>query len=440
VIIGGVMMVIAMIMLVASGESGSSGAILFMIGLIVAAPGLVMPAARLFSPLLTLWYAREGDLARGNLTRQPGRAAITASTLMIGLATLILMAAMVSGFDQYLQGMVTKNFSSDIVLMPQSISLYNNVIGADESLTERLYELPEVQTVTGMRYASTLFNGQLLQVFGIDPQLYTQVAPLDFVEGQPEEAYAALTGERTLIANSLTVKTLGVSLGSSVTLQTVEGEQTYRVVGIANDMLSFKLNAVFISQENLKTDFHKAEDIMVMVNLKSGADTNAAFAAINTITEDYPQFTANITGEYRDQLLALTAGGMSFFYVLGLLILIPAALGLLNTLTINVLERTREIGIIRAVGGSHGQIRRMVTAEALLLGLFGAATGVLAGVAMSYGFIAAFSLIGWNLPYIFPVMGIIAAVVIGILLALFASILPARNAAKLDIIRAIQYE
>ena len=122
------------------------------------------------------------------------------------------------------------------------------------------------------------------------------------------------------------------------------------------------------------------------------------------------------------------------------MILIPAALGLLNTLTINILERTREIGIVRAVGGSRKQVRRIVIAEALLLGLFGAAVGVVVGVVMSYGFILAFSLIGWKMPYIFPVMGMIAAIVIAIVLALFSSILPARNAAQLDIIRALQYE
>jgi putative ABC transport system permease protein len=95
---------------------------------------------------------------------------------------------------------------------------------------------------------------------------------------------------------------------------------------------------------------------------------------------------------------------------------------------------------VRAVGGSRRQVRRMVTAEALLLGSFGAAMGVLAGVAMSYGFIKAFGIIGWQMPYTFPVLGVIGALVIGVLLALFASILPARSAAKLDIIRALQYE
>jgi putative ABC transport system permease protein len=140
-------------------------------------------------------------------------------------------------------------------------------------------------------------------------------------------------------------------------------------------------------------------------------------------------------------LSQLTSAIQAVFVVVAMIILVPAGLGLLNTLTINVLERTREIGMLRAVGSSRTQIRRIVTAEALLLGLFGASIGVLAGVAMSYGFLFAIAgATGWTLHYAFPVLGIISAVVLAVLLALFASILPARNAARLNIIRALQYE
>jgi putative ABC transport system permease protein len=190
----------------------------------------------------------------------------------------------------------------------------------------------------------------------------------------------------------------------------------------------------------MAADFHKTEDILLMLNLEPNAESSAAMTDIENILSDYPQFTARLTGEYRAELVDISTSAMGLFYAVALLILIPAALGLLNTLTINVLERTREIGVVRAVGGSKTQVRRMVTGEALLLGVFGAAMGVLAGVAMSYGFIAAFGTVGWEMPYSFPLMGILAAIVVGVLLGLFAAILPARRAARLDIIRALQYE
>jgi putative ABC transport system permease protein len=439
-IVGVVAMVFAVLLLLTGSKGAIGGALLFLIGMVLAAPGLVMPVARLFSPLLSLWFDREGDLARGNLVRQPGRAAITASTLMIGLAVLILMAALVISFGDLILNLSNVNFSSDILLVPQSIAVYDNVVGANPALAERIKTLPEVDTVGTLRYASATSNGTTVQVMGIDPNTYPKVATFQFSEGQPDESFAALGSGRNAILTSIALSTLKLTVGSDLVLDTPEGPQTYHVAGVGNDIMSFKIAAIFISQANLAADFHRSEDVLLMVNLKPGADKAAAMAGVQTIVKDYPQFTPHLTGEYREELMNITNSAFVLFYVIAILILIPAALGLLNTLTINILERKREIGVVRAVGGSRSQIRRMVTAEALLLGIFSVSMGVLAGVAMSYGFIMAFGIIGWQMPYTFPIMGIIAAVIVGVLLALFASILPARSAAKLDIIRAIQYE
>ena len=439
-IAGIVLMLLAVGLLLVSPRAAAGGALLFLIGMVVAAPGLVIPAARLFSPLLSLWFAREGDLAQGNLMRQPGRAAITGSTLMIGLAVLVLAAALVSAFTALVTTLADRNFSSDILLTPQTVAVYNNVIGADDSLATRLRELPAVESVGTLRYAASRSGEESLQVLGIDPQEYIQVASLEFTQGDSDSALAGLENGRNAIITSIAATTMNLNVGDTLTLQTAEGAQKYDIVGVADDILTFKVNAVFISQANLAADFHKNEDVLLMVNLMPDADPQAALGDVQAIVADYPQFTAQLTGEYRETMVKTTAGAMFFFYLLAFLIIIPAALGLLNTLTINILERTREIGIVRAVGGSQRQVRRMVTAEALLLGIFGSAMGVLTGVAISYGFVGAFAAFGWTLPYTFPVIGIVAAIVVGVLLALFASILPARSAAKLDIIRALQYE
>jgi putative ABC transport system permease protein len=439
-IAGGLCIALAVILLLSGSTGAIGGAVLFLLGMVIAAPGLVIPAARLFSPLLTLWFAREGDLARGNMVRQPGRAAITGSTLMIGVATLVLMAAVVTGIVDLFQSLTEGSFSSDLLVLPQSIAVYNNVIGADAALADRVRALPEVDTVGTLRYASTETDGKPLQVMAIDPHAYPKVVSLDFNQGQPDAAFTALGSGRNAILTPLAAFALGRDLGSNIVIQTADGPQTYHIVGVAQDVLTAKINAIFISQANLATDFHKTEDVMLMINLRPGADNTTALADVNSILKDYPQFTAHLSRDYRDDLIKTTRNTANLFYAIAFLILIPAGLGLLNTLTINVMERTREIGVVRAVGGSRTQVRRMVTGEALLLGVFGAAMGVLAGVAISYGVIAAFGTIGWKMPYPFPLMGIIAGVIVGVMLALFSSILPARNAARLDIIRALQYE
>lgn len=439
VIVGGLLLAVALLAFL-SPKTAALGAVLFMAALAVAAVALVNPAARLFDPFLRLWFASEGAVAQGNVRRQPGRAAITASTFMIGLAFMVLCAALISSLTLFMTDMITRNFASDMVLMPQSIVLSQN-IGADPALAERLRAVPQVQTVSAIRSAPTTVGGESASVLGIDPATYRQVSALDFSAGSADEAFAALGSGRAVILNAILASGLGARPGDSVALQTPGGPQTYRVVGVANDILTMKLATAYTAQANLQTDFQKTDDVMLMLKLKPGASRAEARAAVQDIAADYPQFTTLVTADYRSQLLQDTLGKIGAIYIISLIILIPAVLGLLNTLAINVMERTREVGTLRAVGSTRAQIRRMIAAEALLLGLFGASIGVLAGVAMSYGFIIAFKgVIGWNIPYALPVMGVIATIVLGVLLALFASILPARNAAKLDIIEALRYE
>ncbi len=438
--VGGVLLVLAVLLLIGSDKTTVLGAVLFLVGMVVASPSLVVPMARLFQPMLTVWFSRESELAQHNMTRQPGRAAITASTLMIGLATLVLIAAVVNGFGVMLDNFFDSNFSSDVMLMPPQVSNYSTVAGADAQLANALRDLPEVETVNTIRYASSAHDGARIEILGINAATFVETSPLVFNEGNPDEAYQALSDGRTMLVNSLVATAFGLEIGDEFALQTANGVQNYRVVGIGDDLFNFKLNTFYISQENMALDFGKTEDVMLMLNLQPGTDKTRAIEKIKQVASAYPQFQVEDTRVYREEMQSTTNNTLRLYWAIGILILIPAVLGLLNTLTINVLERTREIGIVRAIGGSRKQVQRMVTAEALLLGLFGAATGVLAGVAMSYGFTLAFGSIGWKVPYEIPYIGMGAVVVLAIVLALFASVLPARNAAKLDIIRALQYE
>ncbi|HOG46233.1 MAG TPA: FtsX-like permease family protein, partial [Anaerolineae bacterium] len=166
---------LAVLLLIAGATTAALGAILFLLGAAIAAAGLVAPMARLLSPLLTLWFAREGDVARGNLVRQPGRAAITGGTLMVGLAMLVVSAATVASLQTFVTDMVQRNFASDLLVMPQSIVLNTN-LGAAPGLAERLRALPGVDMVGSVRAGTTLANGQAVTVLGIDPDTYPEIS------------------------------------------------------------------------------------------------------------------------------------------------------------------------------------------------------------------------------------------------------------------------
>ncbi|MBC8163613.1 MAG: ABC transporter permease [Roseiflexaceae bacterium] len=442
-LIGGLLLAaLAVGLLFAGPAAATGGALLFLVGLALASPALIAPAARLFAPLLASSFAGEGEIAQSNLRRQPGRAAVTASTLMIGLAAMVMIASLIGSFSQMITNLYSRSFTSDIVLLPQNLSLIGANLGANNQLADELRAIPGVAAVGTLRTSGGTLNGAPIRVNGIDPASYSLVAPLVFEQGEQAAAYAAITNGRSAIVNPILAAAQQLNIGDVITLGTPQGDQRYTIAGIGGDALSFKINTLFVSQANLAADFNANEDVMLMLKTQPGVEIATVQQQVTQRAAAYPQFTVANTASFRDQALDLAVGAMNAaFLPLALVILLPAMLGLLNTLTMSVLERTREIGITRAIGASQGQVRRIVVAEALLLGLLGATLGAVAGLSMSYGFTAALGgAFGVELPFSLPLLGVAAALVLGLGLTLLVSALPARTAARLDILRALRYE
>jgi putative ABC transport system permease protein len=211
-------------------------------------------------------------------------------------------------------------------------------------------------------------------------------------------------------------------------------------VGIGTDVLNAKLGTGYISQANLAQDFHQANDVMMLARKSPEADGVQVRLALEKIVKGYPAFTLFAFTEWRDLLLNTLNGAMGFFYLLLLALTLPSLIALINTLAINVIERTREIGMIRAVGGTRSQVRRMILAESLLLSAAGTGFGILAGLWLGYAIVSAISMMGIDMPYTFSVAGVLAAIGVGLIFGVLASTIPARQAARLDIIAALHYE
>ncbi|HJW82871.1 MAG TPA: ABC transporter permease, partial [Anaerolineae bacterium] len=145
-------------------------------------------------------------------------------------------------------------------------------------------------------------------------------------------------------------------------------------------------------------------------------------------------------GEWRDSQLQLFQKVTAGLYVLMVALALPSLIALINTLAINVIERTREIGMIRAVGGTRKQVRRMILAESLLLAGLGIALGILAGLWMGYALVGAMGIVGFNLTYFFPAASVLVAIAVGLIFGVLAALVPARQAAKMDIVTALHYE
>ncbi|HZD60650.1 MAG TPA: FtsX-like permease family protein [Anaerolineae bacterium] len=425
-----------------SGDIGlaSLGAVLFLAGLVLVAPALIRPISTLFGRLLAIAFAREGQIAQGNLVRQPGRAAITASAMMIGLAIIIMLAGMSTSIQSGAMGYLNKSMRSDYLLMPQSLVLGSGNVGAGPKLIKELRETPGVASATTLRLATTKANGEGLQVIGIDPGEYPELSGLVFSAGDPDSAYRALADGRAMIVNGIFAAQNGVKVGQTLTLQTPDAMREYKVVGIGGDLLNAKLGTGYISQDNLAQDFNETADLLIMANRAEGASATKVKAAIQRIVDKYPAFTLFSTEEFREDLLETYKGIFAAFYVLMLMLAIPSLIALVNTLGINVIERTREIGMLRAVGATRNQVRRMIVAESLLLSMAGIAFGILSGLWMGYILVAATKVSGFVMPYFFPYSGLLLSIAAGLIIGVVAAIVPARHAARLNIVSALQYE
>ena len=278
-----------------------------------------------------------------------------------------------------------------------------------------------------------------MQVIGVDPIAYPEVAGLVFIEGDANESYAAL-GEGDMVINAIFAAQAGVSPGDVITLTTPEGPQTYHVAGVAMDYLNAKAATVYLSHDALAQDFNITNDLLLLVNHTPDASVATLEADVLTLLEAYPAFgllSFERLRESQEQNLAAGQMGLSMLLVL---LTIPSLLALANTLSINVIERTREIGMMRAVGATRKQIRRMIIAESLLLAALGVAFGILAGLWISYVMVGALELAFMPVPYGFPYDSLLLATAVGLLLGVVAATIPARRASNLEIVRALAYE
>lgn len=418
-----------------------AGTILFIVGLILVAPALVNPIARFFSRLLAVLFARSGtaQLAEGNLSRQPSRAAITASTMLIGLAILMMAASVItsvtSGFGQVMR----RSLGSDYLFIPPSIAAWGSNVGSSAELAEALRDVEGVEVVSSLRFAPTQINDAAVSLLGIDPSTYPQVSGLTFTEGD-ESAYDALRQGRTAILNPALAVQAGAKVGDEIELITPTGPQTYRVVGIGSDYLNAKIMTVYISHDNIAADFNRTEDVLLQANLVAGADRAAAEAGMQAAVRDFPQFRLISGQEYIEENLALFDAAFAAMYLLVIFLAVPSLIAMVNTLAIGVIERTREIGMLRAVGATRNQVRTVVLAEALILAALGTVFGMAAGLYLGYMGVEIMKFAGYPMIYIFPTTGVVIALVAGLLFGVLAAIIPARQASRLEIVQALRYE
>ena len=233
-------LIAAVVLLILGEVTAIIGGLLFLVAAVMLTPLLIQPAVSLLHPILNLLMPKEGDLARGNILRQPGRAAVVTNGLMSGFAVFTASAALVVSLNQFFVWMYTANYLSDVILMPlggETLVSNDGAIGVEPHVATQLADLKEVTAVSRLRATDLMVKGERINILGIDPEYAGDLRPFLIYEGDQESALKAMSVGRAIFINDRLSMQLDLKIGDSLTLDTPHrGNQEYSVVALGDDI------------------------------------------------------------------------------------------------------------------------------------------------------------------------------------------------------------
>jgi putative ABC transport system permease protein len=409
------------------------GTLLMIFGFALLAPTLVRPLSGLIGRPLARFQGLTGQLARENSRRQPQRTAVTASALMIGVALVVLVAIFAAG----LRATIDQGVDEQV----KAVSIVTHEDGFSplpQQITTELGQVAGVTAASSIRFATGKVAGQsgTTTVTGIDPATAADVLSLKFKQG----SNATLTnmGASDVVVPSDFASSHDLSAGDTVKLETPRGKVVpYRVAGIYEPGAGV-IGGVLLSNAALEADWDAKDIAFALAAGAPGADPNQIKKAEQQRLAQFPVAKVMTIDDFKAEQRKQVNSLVGLVTALLSLSVIVALLGIVNTLALSVHERTRELGLLRAVGMSRRQVRRMVRAESVIT----AAIGALMGIVLGIGFAAIVSrpLADEGFVFTLPVGTLIAVVVLAAIAGVVAAIQPARRAAKVDVLRAVTTE
>jgi putative ABC transport system permease protein len=414
--------------------SGITAIIAAFLGISLVIPILVKPLAALFSPVLRLLFGVEGKMAAANATRNRGRTALTASALMVGISLVVAFSALGGSLLGSIRDYLDGSLGSDYVVQPTQ---QNSNAGFSAKLPEKIGRVKGVEKTTSIVSTFRQDGKKVDAVFGVD-QNYPEIFRVNYATGGPD-AFLKLKNGDALVGEQLAQnRKLGV--GSKIALPGPKGIKKYTVEGILKNDVIGGGTGIYLSKETLARDFNETESEFLAIKARPGSDRDALARRIEAVIEDYPQFTLYSNAEWKAQIESDFNRQYVFFYAIMGVSVAVSAFGVVNTLSMSVFERTREIGILRAVGTTRLQIGRLIIDEGVVISLIGCLMGVALGSLLGYLFVQGSGAGGFEIDFYYPKLPALAALLSGLFIGIFAGLLPARSAARKDIVEAVQYE
>lgn len=418
---------------------GSITIFLFFTGITLIIPATTSIWDQVSRPFFQGIYGNSGTIGSRNIQRAKLRTTLTVGALLIGVAMIIVVRSMTAAFTNDVSAWVTSYLGGDFYV--------HSNITLRSDLARQIGNLKEVEAATPINYLPVdyqLPDGKYesLTFMAIDTPNYIKVTDFIFSESDTDEqaSIEKLVSEDAIFISSVVAEKYDLQIGSHMPLRTQSGVKPYYVANVVVDFYNEGM-IVIGNWHIMRRDFRSNEIGAITVKVVEGANPDDVQADIEAIFGERYNLTIESNISLRQRVFNLMDQAFSMFDVMAVLAVIIASFGLVNTLTMNVMERMREIGMLRAIGMSRFQVIKMILAEAGLMGVIGGVLGLGFGILLSRIFIfSMISAVGYSLNYVLPMSAIIVSLILALVVSQFAAVSPARRASYSNIIEALHYE
>lgn len=412
-------------------------------GLFFGAMLLVPATARLWERLaripFQLLYGSGGQLGARNLERAQLRTMLTAAALLVGVSMIVVIQGMTASFSSDLFEWMEAYIGGDLFV--------NASVPLKREMQNRFESLPGVSAASPIRYFETTWvkpdgEEETLNFMAVDPTAHTGVTGFVFTDSDIDagRAIQELDQGGSVFISSVIAEKYGLDPGDSLILQTRLGSKPFRVAAVVMDFFNQGM-VITGSWDDMRRFFRINDANTIFVKVRPGFNVDQTRAEIDRLYGKRYQLSVESNESVKGRALDLMNQAFSMFDVLGIIAVLVAALGVVNTLTMSVIERTREIGMLRSIGMTRAQIVKMILAEAGLLGIMGGLMGLGFGVLLTRIFLASMTAMsGYSLELVIPTRTILTAVIVALVVSQLAAALPAARAARTPVLEAIHYE
>jgi putative ABC transport system permease protein len=407
------------------------GVLGLLVGVALLTPIISRPIVSILGRIFA--WSVPGQLGRRNSARNPRRTAITAAAIMIGITLVTAISTVFASLSSSIGTVVDQELKADLIIAGQQTSEIPPTI--DAAALQQVRDLPDLSAVAAITYDQGLVNGKQAIILSYD-DLDAARKVLQF---KPKDGDITSLRSGQLIVDERTAKDAKLHVGDQVRVQLPKGgEQLSTLVGITTQT---NVNSGYIMPiTDARARFRTPQPIQAYAKVKPGVSVDTAKHEIDGILANSPEVNVSTRAEYVSSNSSTFDIILNAVQVLLLVAMAISVLGVINTLVLSVIERTRELGMLRAIGLRRSQTMRMITVESMVISLFGTLLGLVLGAGLGAAIVVALKdALGFGevtLPWARMAMYLVASLIVGVV----AAVLPAIRAARLNVLGAIAYE